>query len=188
MKTMILEGDYREMDNEYLDGDEIKNFIHNFMSDEMFEKYPIKSVEKTNLCYNGKSVLVPYIEFFIQDSIEEKDKETLKESFIAEYQKYFNTKLIPGIGFQNSGAWVREYNGKFFHLCAAEDSRDRNFVDYELFELSKAGYESILSSKYAYCKSKFDEKYIRRFDSKDVEYIEIFNCCLSQKLLLMLGL
>ena len=168
----------------YNDDVEIKNFITHFLTEDIIEKFFIKSVEKTNVCYRGKGLLAPYIEFFVKGSIEDNDKKMLEDSFTSAFQKCFNTDIIPGINFHNSALWVREYNGRFFHLCVANDSKDRNFVDYILFEVNKDDYQAILSSKYAYCSSEYDEKCIRRFTIEDEEeYKEIYKNGFTEALL-----
>ena len=165
---------------------EVRNFIKDFQTDDMMKKYHIKTIEKTNVCYRGKNLLVPHIEFFIKDFIDEADKEYLENKFILAFQKYFGTDLKPGIAFRNSALWVREYKGKFFHLCVAEDSSDRNFSDYILYEVTQNDYNAILDARYAYCCFTCDERIIRRFRHTDEEYKEIWEHCLSEKLLRMI--
>ena len=175
------------MGNRRYDNDvQLNNFIGRFFTADIIRKYHIKSVEKTNVCYKGKGLLVPFIEFFVKGFVEEKDIKMLKENFISAYKKYFNTDIEPGINIQNSALWVREYNGRYFHLCTADDSKDKNFIDYEVFEVTSDGYNFILNQRYAYFGSRYDEKLIRRFNSKDKEYEEIYTHCLSENLLQMI--
>ncbi len=160
-------------------------FLNWFLTQEVMEEYHIKSAEKANVCYRGKGILAPFFEVYVNAILDKDQKDSLKELMEISYKRFYKTDILPGINILSSAKFVREYKGKYYHLRIAKDSPDRDFPDYELFEVPSEGYEAILMMKRASYDSEYDKKFVRRISSLEDVYKEFWANGLSEKLLEM---
>lgn len=162
-------------------------FLSGILTPALKEKYHIKSIEKANVCYKGNHILVPLFEVYVRAVLDENQEAELENYINAAYKEYYRTDILPGVNILTSALYAREYKGKYYHLRIPNDSPDRNFPDYELFEVSKEGYESVLDMKRGTYESEYDEKLIVRITYLDETYKEIWKNALSDKLLEIIG-
>ena len=166
-----------------------RDFLDGFLTPALSEKYHIKSIKKTNVCFRGKGILAPYFEVYVKAILNDNQKEEIENLLIVAYTKYYKTDILPGINILSSALFVEKYKDRYYHLCVAKDSRDRNFVDYEIFELLPEGYEAVLNMDYAMYQTEYDKKLVKRINVQDAsvqdEYMEVYNNRLSKKLLEM---
>lgn len=169
--------------------EDYRAFLDGFLTPELKEKYQIKSIEKTNVCWRGKGIFAPFFQVYVRAILDNNQKEEIKELLTVAYKQYYKTDVLPGINVLGSAVYVQEYKGKHYHLCVANDSKDRNFVDYEIFELLPSGYEAVLNKNYAMYHTEHDKAMVIRINFNDGStedaYKEIHRNGLSEKLLEM---
>ncbi len=169
--------------------DDCRDFLEGFLTTAIREKYHIKSIKKANVCFGGKGILAPYFEVYVKAVLDDNQKEEIKKLIVAAYKEYYKTDILPGINILSSALFVEKYKDKYYHLCVAKDSWDRNFVDYEIFELLPEGYEAVLNMEYAMYQTEYDKRLVKRINVQDSsvedEYMEIYKNMLSEKLLEM---
>ena len=164
-------------------------FIDEFFTSEIKEKYEIKSISKDSACWvNG--VLVPNFLIVLKKIIDEVKYNEIIELFVNSYKNYFMTNDAPGVSILNAAKYVLRYKDKWYHLCVAKDPFDRNFVDYEIYEITQEGYYGMLYDRYALYHPEYDKKLIKRINYMDsaVEniYNEIWRNGFTEKILVMI--
>lgn len=169
---------------EFMD-DNIK-FLNKVLTPTFQENYHIRTVEETTLGHRD-GILVPVYTVYVRVLLDTYQEEEIKEIINVAYKDYYKTNVLPIIEIRSSARYACEYKGKYYHMCIAYDSPCREYPDYEIYEISRVGYEAILDMKQAGFKSQYDEKKVVRICSLDKSfdkaYEELRTNRLSEKLL-----
>ena len=172
-----------------MDYSESIKFLNKINTPALKEKYHIRVIEETTLGRRG-GILVPVFTVYIRTVPDEYKVAEINKIIGTAYQEHFKTNVLPLIEIRSSARYAREYKGKYYHMCLAYDSPDRDFPDFEIYEVSKEGYDAILDMKQAGFKSQYDENLVVRIYSLDKAfdeaYKELQSNRLSKKLLDML--
>lgn len=164
-----------------MDYNESIKFLDKLLTPAFKEKYHIRTIEETTLG-RREGILIPVFTVYVRVVLDEYQEAEIKEFFNAAYTEYFETNVLPGIRINSSARYARDYKGKYYHMCIADDSPDRDFPDYEIYEVSKVGYEAILNMKQAAFKSEYDEKMVVRIYSLDKAFDEMYEELKSNRL------